>query len=70
MEFQHFHFKAAKKKKTDKAEEKSKLRKEASLTEGMDFSHDCQTKDGRKPNLKIATWNINGLRAWLDVSNV
>lgn len=52
--------------KAKKAEEKSKQRKESSLTSGMDFSHDCQSSDGRKPNLKIASWNINGLRAWLD----
>ncbi|WAR08017.1 APEX1-like protein [Mya arenaria] len=48
------------------AEEKSKLRKESSLTKGMDFSHTCQTKDGRSPNWKIASWNVNGIRAWMD----
>ncbi|XP_053396966.1 DNA-(apurinic or apyrimidinic site) endonuclease-like isoform X1 [Mercenaria mercenaria] len=56
----------AKKSKSAKAEEKTKLRKESSLTKGMDFSHDCQTTDGRKPNWKIASWNINGIRAWMD----
>ncbi|XP_052810457.1 DNA-(apurinic or apyrimidinic site) endonuclease-like [Mya arenaria] len=57
---------AAKKSKASKAEEKSKLRKESSLTKGMDFSHTCQTKDGRSPNWKIASWNVNGIRAWMD----
>lgn len=57
---------AAKKSKATKTQEKTKLRKESSLTEGMNFSHECQTKDGRKPNWKIASWNINGIRAWMD----
>ncbi|XP_052239360.1 exodeoxyribonuclease-like isoform X2 [Dreissena polymorpha] len=57
---------AVKKSKESKTEEKSKLRKESSLTAGMDFTHDCQTKDGRKPNWKIASWNVNGIRAWMD----
>lgn len=60
----------AKKSKKEKTEEKSKLRKEASLTKGMDFTHECKTADGRKPTVKIASWNINGIRAWLDVSFV
>ena len=61
-------FQPAKKSKKEKDEERTKLRKEASLTKGMDFSHECKTADGRKPNVKIASWNINGIRAWLDVS--
>ncbi|XP_076444943.1 exodeoxyribonuclease-like [Babylonia areolata] len=32
----------------------------------MDFSSSAKTEDGRAWNLKIASWNINGVRAWLN----
>ncbi|XP_055954604.1 exodeoxyribonuclease [Patella vulgata] len=32
---------------------------------GMDFTSDSKTEDGRTWNVKIASWNINGIRAWL-----
>ncbi|KAK8734793.1 hypothetical protein OTU49_005652 [Cherax quadricarinatus] len=31
-----------------------------------DFSSDAETKDGKKWNLKIVSWNVDGLRAWLE----
>lgn len=34
----------------------------------MDFSSNAKTQDGRAWNFKIASWNINGVRAWLNVS--
>ena len=35
----------------------------------MDFSSGAKTEDGRAWNLKLASWNINGVRAWLNVSH-
>ena len=35
--------------------------------DSADFVSDAETADGRKWNLKIASWNINGIRAWLEV---
>lgn len=32
----------------------------------MDFSSSAKTKEGRPWTLKIASWNINGVRAWLN----
>jgi hypothetical protein len=46
------------------------LKKEVSVEksmEGTDFTSSATTKDGRPWNLKVASWNINGIRAWLDV---
>ena len=34
------------------------------------FNADKTTEDGRKPTLKITSWNINGIRAWNEVSIV
>lgn len=33
----------------------------------LDFSSKAKTEDGRSWNLKIASWNISGIRAWLKV---
>lgn len=44
------------------------------LPEGTDTSFptevnpEAKTADGRKFTLKIASWNLNGIRAWYDVS--
>lgn len=34
----------------------------------QDFGNVSETPDGRSWNLKIATWNVDGLRAWVKVS--
>ena len=34
----------------------------------VDFSSDAATSDGNKWNWKFASWNVNGVRAWFDVS--
>lgn len=35
-----------------------------------DFGSNAVTKDGKKWNLKIVSWNVNGIRAWVKVRNV
>lgn len=35
----------------------------------QDFSSSAKTKAGLDWNLKISSWNINGIRAWLGVSS-
>ncbi|CAL1294570.1 unnamed protein product [Larinioides sclopetarius] len=32
----------------------------------LDFDNESKTTDGKPWNLKIASWNVNGLRAWLE----
>ncbi|XP_062591479.1 exodeoxyribonuclease-like [Saccostrea cucullata] len=63
------------KKVPAKKGKKAPLRKEDTiepLPEGTDTSFptevnpDAKTKDGRKFTLKIASWNLNGIRAWYD----
>ncbi|KAL8559473.1 DNA-(apurinic or apyrimidinic site) lyase [Nucella lapillus] len=51
----------------DSAPPPPKLAKKVSdgLT-SMDFSSAAKTSDGRASNFKIASWNINGVRAWLN----
>lgn len=34
---------------------------------GDNFSSEATTKDGKKWNLKVVSWNVDGLRAWLKV---
>ncbi len=34
---------------------------------GLDFSSDSKTPDGKGWNKKFASWNINGIRAWIEV---
>ena len=51
---------------------KPKLKASVSVSDsltGTDFSLTATTASGQKPNFKIASWNINGIRAWLDVSH-
>ncbi|OWF42055.1 DNA-(apurinic or apyrimidinic site) lyase-like [Mizuhopecten yessoensis] len=59
---------------TSNGDTKAKPKKEdslATLPEGTDtsfpteFNPDKVTADGRKATLKITSWNVNGLRAWL-----
>ncbi|XP_070578731.1 exodeoxyribonuclease-like [Ptychodera flava] len=33
--------------------------------ESLDFTSEAKTKDGKKWNLKIVSWNVNGIRAWV-----
>lgn len=63
--------------KGGKGSKKAPPRKEdtiETLPEGTDTSFptevnpETKTTDGRKFTLKIASWNINGIRAWYDVS--
>ncbi|BFZ24928.1 hypothetical protein BsWGS_27967 [Bradybaena similaris] len=53
----------------DTGEPKPKLKARASIVDsltGIDFSAQAKTKDGKVANFKIASWNVNGLRAWLE----
>lgn len=48
---------------------KPKLKAKVSVSEslsGSDFSLSTTSPTGGKPNFKIASWNVNGIRAWLD----
>jgi hypothetical protein len=54
----------AKKLKVDKAP----LNKTQSDYESLDFSSDKTTSDGKPWNLKISSWNVGGLKAWVKVS--
>jgi AP endonuclease-1 len=31
------------------------------------LASDAKTKDGKEWNLKVASWNVNGIRAWTEV---
>lgn len=57
---------AAKKSKVDKP----LLNKTHSDYESLDFSSDKTTSDGKLWNLKISSWNVGGLKAWLKKSGV
>jgi hypothetical protein len=47
--------------------DKPPLNKTQSDYESLDFSSDKTTSDGRPWNLKISSWNIGGLKAWVKV---
>ena len=34
----------------------------------LDFKSEAKTSDGKLWNKKFASWNINGIRAWLEVA--
>ena len=34
----------------------------------LDFKSDAKTPDGKPWNKKFASWNVNGIRAWLEVT--
>ena len=53
----------AKKSKVDKP----LLNKTQSDYESLDFSSDKTTSDGKLWNLKISSWNVGGLKAWVKV---
>lgn len=54
----------APKRKQEKAEGTPE-KEESKKTKTDDFSSDAKTSDGKKWNLKIVSWNVDGLRAWL-----
>lgn len=59
----------AKKTKADKNasnEKKKKAAADVPEVTSMDFSNTSKTKDGRAWNMKFSSWNVNGIRAWLD----
>ncbi|XP_064617811.1 DNA repair nuclease APEX1-like isoform X2 [Liolophura sinensis] len=45
-------------------------REEIPSLEAMDFSSSAVTSDGKPWNLKIASWNINGIRAWMEKNGI
>lgn len=58
-----------KRKSADGAEGGSKSKKPAVEQldySSLDFTSDAKTKDGKKWNKKFASWNVNGVRAWMD----
>ena len=57
-----------KKRESDKSNADAppaKMNRTASDFESLDFSSAAETKDGKKWNFKISTWNVDGLRAWI-----
>ncbi|XP_005101256.1 DNA-(apurinic or apyrimidinic site) endonuclease [Aplysia californica] len=51
------------------AEPKPKLKARVSISDslsGTDFKCTAKSPSGKESNFKIASWNINGVRAWLD----
>ncbi|XP_077977210.1 exodeoxyribonuclease-like [Glandiceps talaboti] len=54
----------------DTKSKKSKPQKETTSSgppelDSLDFSSDAKTSDGKEWNLKISSWNVNGIRAWV-----
>ncbi|GIY32067.1 DNA-(apurinic or apyrimidinic site) endonuclease [Caerostris darwini] len=49
-------------KKAAAKKEKSKIPDVTAL----DFDNECKSADGKPWNLKLASWNVNGIRAWLE----
>lgn len=58
----------AKLQKKEKVPVKSKSTKDKipDVTE-LDFSNNSKSTDGTPWNVKISSWNVNGIRAWLEV---
>lgn len=46
---------------------KGKLNRVDNDFESIDFSSDKTTSDGKLWNLKISSWNVGGLKAWIKV---
>ena len=44
---------------------RAKLNKTSSDFEELDFSCEAKSKEGKNFDLKISTWNVDGLRAWI-----
>lgn len=43
----------------------AKMNRTTSDFQSLDFSSAAKTKDGKKWNFKISSWNVDGLRAWI-----
>ena len=58
------------KKTTAAADKTQKVLQNKASTEfdDQDFSNDSKTADGKLWNLKIASWNVDGIRAWAKVN--
>ena len=58
----------AKKGKAEKTKGESKQKVAIPSLHDLDFSNHSTNEEGQKWNWKIASWNVNGVRAWFDVS--
>ncbi|KAG7168515.1 DNA-(apurinic or apyrimidinic site) endonuclease-like [Homarus americanus] len=61
------------KKETKKSKDNADSDKEKKETKKLkkdEFSSDAKTKDGKKWNLKVVSWNVDGVRAWLKKSGL
>ena len=58
-----------KRKTTSVADKSDKVLLNKTSTEfaEQDFSNSSKTSDGQSWNLKIASWNVDGIRAWAKV---
>ena len=54
--------------KAEKTKGESKQKVAIPSLHDLDFSNDSTNEEGQKWNWKIASWNVNGVRAWFDVS--
>ena len=54
--------------KAEKTKGESKQKVAIPSLHDLDFSNDSKNEEGEKWNWKIASWNVNGVRAWFDVS--
>lgn len=54
-------------KQKDSNETKSTKKEKIPDVSALDFSNDSKSPSGEKWNFKISSWNINGIRAWLEV---
>ncbi|GFT48641.1 DNA-(apurinic or apyrimidinic site) lyase [Nephila pilipes] len=55
-------------KKTKESASKSNSGKKEKIPDvtALDFGNESKTADGKAWNLKVASWNVNGIRAWLE----
>ncbi|XP_067121708.1 exodeoxyribonuclease-like [Centruroides vittatus] len=56
----------SKSSKKIKKEEKSEQVNDDNIAESNNFTSDAKSLTGKKWNLKISSWNVNGIRSWLD----
>ncbi|GFS36863.1 DNA-(apurinic or apyrimidinic site) lyase [Trichonephila inaurata madagascariensis] len=58
--------KPAKKTKENASKSNSGKKEKIPDVTALDFGNESKTADGKAWNLKMASWNINGIRAWLE----
>ncbi|GFQ96160.1 DNA-(apurinic or apyrimidinic site) lyase [Trichonephila clavata] len=58
--------KPAKKTKENTSKSNSGKKEKIPDVTDLDFENESKTADGKAWNLKMASWNINGIRAWLE----